>query len=59
MIGCIDSSVSDGVSGCLGRQMRIGKKTHDWAFLEPEALPPDFPPPVILCFVSVGGIGEK
>lgn len=44
----------------LGRTTNIGElvvldgcalqwaKTYDWAFLEPEALPPDLPPPVIL-----------
>lgn len=31
--------------------------THDWAFLAPLALPPDFPPPVIL--IDLGGVGEK
>jgi hypothetical protein len=33
-----------------GRKRRVETRvaTHDWAFLEPEALPPDLPPPVIL-----------
>jgi len=36
-----------------------GAKTYDCAFLEPEALPPDLPPPVILKDVWFGGVVFK
>jgi hypothetical protein len=51
-------------SQMVGRQSKSGfgkrcaqqGKTHDCAFLEPLALPPDFPPPVIL--IDLLGVGE-
>lgn len=34
-------------------------ETHDCAFLEPLALPPDLPPPVILMDLVVGEVGIR
>lgn len=43
-----------------GRRGNLGKwETHDCAFLEPEALPPDLPPPVILKVGCFGWFGWK
>jgi len=33
--------------------MRLMEATHDWALLEPEALPPDFPPVILMDVVEL------
>jgi len=51
----LEVSTSDGLcaperhlSDVQGLRCSKTGETHDCAFLEPEALPPDLPPPVIL-----------
>ena len=41
------------------RRWRKAGVTYDCEFLEPLALPPDLPPPVILMDVWVGGVGKR
>lgn len=45
-----------GKTQCAKARGKTRKSTHDCAFFEPEALPPDLPPPVILK-VGFGGVG--
>jgi len=38
-----------------GEAMLPKDATHDWALLEPEALPPDFPPVILIDVVGLKG----